>query len=199
MHRAAVPPQRRANGTHARAPRALLLPELFARAGHQLLVLGGVRAGALCGAVVLHRFPQQVLVDRAEDFVGQFEGANLGPAQIMNVDALPYSFRYAAAGSRPATAFYAFFAARLAAFNGSTVRRAANPRRSLRRLLRLGDNHVSAVRARHRAFHHQQVLVLVHAQHTQVADRDPLHAHVSGHAHALEHARRETPTSRSSR
>src|SRR5690349_6515653 len=86
MHRAPMPPQRRADGADASAARALLLPQLLARAGDQLLVLGGVSAGAVGGAVVLHRFPQQVFIDRAEDLIGQVKRADLLPAQIMNVD-----------------------------------------------------------------------------------------------------------------
>ena len=71
-------PQWRTNGADTGAPRALLLPQLLARAGNQLLVLGGVRARALRGAVVLHRLPQQVFVHRAENFVGQVERPDLG-------------------------------------------------------------------------------------------------------------------------
>ena len=95
MHRAAMPPQWRTDGSHAGAPRTLLLPQFLARAGDQLLVLGGVRAGTLRGAVMLHRFPQQVFVDRAENLFGEIERADLLPAQIMNIDSchmsLPYS------------------------------------------------------------------------------------------------------------
>ena len=47
---------------------------------------GFVRTGALPGAVMLHRFPEQILVDRAENFVGQVERPNLLAAQIVNID-----------------------------------------------------------------------------------------------------------------
>ncbi len=84
-----MPPQRRADGADARASGALLLPQLLARAAHQLAVLGGVRSGALSGAVVLHRFPEQVLVDRAEYFLGQLEGADFLAAQIYYINRSP--------------------------------------------------------------------------------------------------------------
>src|SRR5581483_10403875 len=77
MHRAAMPPQRRADGADARTSRTLLPPQLLAGAAHQLFVLGGMRAGALPGAVMFHRLPQQVLVDRAEHFLGELEGTHL--------------------------------------------------------------------------------------------------------------------------
>src|SRR5207248_6864006 len=77
VYRSAVPPQRRANRPNASAAGALLLPQLLARAGDQLAVLGRVRAGALRCAVVLYRLPQQVFVYRAKDFIGQLQLANL--------------------------------------------------------------------------------------------------------------------------
>src|SRR5271169_1262003 len=59
------------------------------------------------------------------------------------------------------------------------------------RLLGLANHNVAVFRPRHRAFHYQQVLVLVNAQHPQVAGGDAVDAHVSRHAHAFEHAGRE--------
>ena len=97
MHRAAMPPQRRTDGADAGASRALLLPQLLAGARDQLLVLGGVSAGALRGAVMLHRFPQQVFVDRAENFIGEIKRADLLSAQIMNIDSCHMSVPYALA------------------------------------------------------------------------------------------------------
>src|SRR5277367_6708507 len=79
-------PQRRTDRANAGASGTFLLPQLFARTGDQLLVLGGVSAGALRGAVVFHRFPQQVFVDRAENFIGEIKRPDLLPAQIMNID-----------------------------------------------------------------------------------------------------------------
>src|ERR1700722_2129611 len=86
MHRAAMPPQRRADRADTGAAGALLLPKLFSGAGDQFLVLGGVRAGTLRGPVMLHRFPQQVFVDRAKYFIGEVERPDLVPAQIVNID-----------------------------------------------------------------------------------------------------------------
>src|SRR4029079_3038215 len=52
----------------------------------------------------------------------------------------------------------------------------------------LPDDHVPAVAAGHRSLDDQDVLVAVHPHHGQVLLRDPVRAHVSGGAHALEHA-----------
>ena len=38
--------------------------------------------GALPSAVMFYRFPEQVFVDRAENFIGQVEGAYLFATQI---------------------------------------------------------------------------------------------------------------------
>jgi hypothetical protein len=35
-----------------------------------------MRSGALPGAVMLYRLPEQIFVDRAKNFVGQLERAN---------------------------------------------------------------------------------------------------------------------------
>src|SRR5207244_12642557 len=119
LHTAAMSPQRLANGSHTGVTGTLLLPELLSRAREQLLIFCGVSAGTLGSAIVRDRFPEQVLVDRAEDLVGEFEDPYLGSAQIVNVDVCHNVL------------FYAFLAARLAASNGSTVAAPANPRRSL--------------------------------------------------------------------
>jgi hypothetical protein len=63
-----------------------LPPQLLARSGNQLLVLGGMRAGAERSAVMLDRFPEQVFVDRAKNFVGEIERAYLAAGQIVNVN-----------------------------------------------------------------------------------------------------------------
>src|ERR1700723_2665772 len=60
-----------------------------------------------------------------------------------------------------------------------------------RRLLRLADNQVPALRPRHAAFHHQKILFLVDTQHAQITLRYPRVAHMSRHAHSFEHARRK--------
>src|SRR4051812_18825796 len=79
---AAVSPQRRANRADTSPPGAFLLPQLLACARNQLLVLGGMSARALRGAIMRHRLPQQIFINRAEDLVGQLKGANLFPQQI---------------------------------------------------------------------------------------------------------------------
>src|ERR1700719_965786 len=87
MHRTAVPPQGRTNRTHASPSCALLFPQFLAGSGDQFFVLGGVSSGPMGSAIMFHRLPQQVLVHRAEDLVSQFEAADLGSAQIVNVNA----------------------------------------------------------------------------------------------------------------
>jgi len=81
-----MPPKRRTNGADARAARALLFPELLAGAAHQLLVLGGMSTGPLPCAVMLHRFPEQVLVHRTEYLIGQFERTYLFAAEIYYIN-----------------------------------------------------------------------------------------------------------------
>src|SRR5271157_644193 len=140
MHRRAVPPQGRTDRADAGAAGALLLPQLLAGTGNLPARLGGMRPGALPGAVMLHRFPEQVFIDRAKDFVSEIERPDLLTAQIVNINRC-HSFSLlvwsghscplllAGKSARP-TRTYAFFAALFAAFNGSTVAAPANPRRS---------------------------------------------------------------------
>jgi hypothetical protein len=85
------------------------------------------------GAVMFHRFPEQVFVDRAENFVGEIQCPDLLAAQIVYVDSCHMLFvSWVLANKRDSArrTAYAFFAARFAAFNGSTVAEPANPRRS---------------------------------------------------------------------
>src|SRR5579863_4521654 len=128
MHRRAVPPQWRPNRSNTRAAGPLLLPQLLAGAGNFPARLGLVRSGALPGAVVLHRFPEQVFVDRAEDLIGEIECPYLLAAQIVNINRCHIFSRYSVQGTSVLN--YAFFAALFAAFKGSTVAAPANPRRS---------------------------------------------------------------------
>src|ERR1700756_4615045 len=58
-------------------------------------------------------------------------------------------------------------------------------------LLRFHDHDVTTIRTGNAAFHHQQVVVLIDAQHAQIANRHALIAKVARHAHAFEHARRK--------
>src|SRR5205823_6371061 len=90
VDRATVSPKWRADAAHAGAARALLLPKFLACAADQLLVLGGVRAGATGGAVVLHRLPQQGLVHLTEDFFGEFERAYLLAVQVDYINVIVF-------------------------------------------------------------------------------------------------------------
>src|SRR3977135_4547486 len=85
MHRATVAPQRRTNRADTRPSRALLLPQLPARTGNPPAVLGRMRARTRGGAIVRDRLPEQVFVDRAENFLGQFHRPSLGSAQLVNI------------------------------------------------------------------------------------------------------------------
>src|SRR6266852_2778446 len=83
VHRASMPPQRRADRADARASRALLLPELAARAAHFALFLGLGGASPQAVEIPPRSFMQQVLVDfGAEDRVCQFYLADLLAIQI---------------------------------------------------------------------------------------------------------------------
>jgi hypothetical protein len=100
-----------------------------------------VSTGALPSAVVFHRFPEQVLVDRAEHLVGQLEGAYLFAIQIHYINRCHEFFRYVGANRSSRNSgteqtakrgYLLFFATwRFDAFNGSTVPAPLNPRRSL--------------------------------------------------------------------
>src|SRR5205807_8959577 len=108
-----------------------------ARPRNQLAVLGRVCAGTLRSPVMLNRFPEQVFVDRAENFIGQIELAHFLAAQTVNIYGCHVLCPCGAAAlarvfpsHQLPSANYPFLAARFAAFNGSTVAAPANPRRS---------------------------------------------------------------------
>jgi len=84
MDRAAVTPQRRTHRADTSSAGSLLLPELLARAGHQLAILGGVGALTHSGAIVLNRFPQESFVHfgGGKYFIRQLDRADLLPVQI---------------------------------------------------------------------------------------------------------------------
>src|SRR6266851_3055389 len=83
----AMTPERRPDRAHARAARALLLPELAARAAHFALVLGLVRAATQPAQVPSRSFVQQVLVDLgAENRVRQLHLTDFLAIQIDYVD-----------------------------------------------------------------------------------------------------------------
>src|SRR5438034_1092761 len=56
----------------------------------------------LCIPILLHCFPEQILVHRAKDFVGQFERPNFCSAQIVNIYSCHMLLMQARA-SRPST------------------------------------------------------------------------------------------------
>src|SRR2546428_8662729 len=90
MDRAAVAPERRADRAHTRAARALLLPELAARAADFALVLGLVGTAAQPAQVPPRSFMQQVLIDlRAKDRVRQLHLTDFLAIQIDYVDDRP--------------------------------------------------------------------------------------------------------------
>src|SRR6266436_6914933 len=97
-----------------------------------------MRARTRGGAIVRDRLPEQVFVDRAENFIGQFHRPGLGSAQIVNINSCHILSRVARVARAPSPAAfdlafdldfalalpnptYPFFEALLAAFNGSTV------------------------------------------------------------------------------
>src|SRR6266849_4199484 len=87
MDRAAMTPERRPDRAHTRAARALLLPELAARAAHFALVLGLVRTSAQPAQVPPRSFVQQVLVDlRAKNRVRQLHLTDFLAIQVHYVD-----------------------------------------------------------------------------------------------------------------
>src|SRR5882672_2684012 len=53
------------------------------------------------------------------------------------------------------------------------------------------DHDITILRAGYRAFHQQQIVVVVDAADLQVAHRDLVNAHVAGHAHSRKYTRRE--------
>src|SRR5258708_35872758 len=95
-----------------------------------------MRARTRGGAIVRNGLPEQVLVDGSENLIGQFHRPGLGSVQIVNIYSCHILFRVertllSAAFDPDLPDFsYPFFAARFAAFNGSTVAEPANPRRS---------------------------------------------------------------------
>ena len=91
LHRSAMTPQWRADRSNAGPAGTLLLPKLFAGTGNAPTVLRRMRASPLPGAVVPHRFPQQVFVHRAENFIGKIHGADLGAAQIVDINGCHFS------------------------------------------------------------------------------------------------------------
>src|SRR5882762_6273421 len=87
VNRAAMAPERRPDRADARAPCALLLPELAARAADFALFLDLVRAPAKSAQVPPRSLVQQVLVDlRAKDRVRQLHLTDFLAIQVNYVD-----------------------------------------------------------------------------------------------------------------
>src|SRR6266481_2989563 len=111
MNRAAMTPKRRANRAYARAPRALLLPELAACAADFALFLDLVRAPAQSAQVPPRSFMQQVLIDlRAKDRVRQLHLTNLLAIQI---DYVHYRHNLFSFSVQDLLTYFAFLALRM--------------------------------------------------------------------------------------
>src|SRR4029077_1955608 len=153
--RAAVPPQRRTDGADAGASCPLLFPQFLAGARDQLLVLGSVSAGTLRGAVVPHRLPQQVLVDRAEHLIGEVKRPDLLPAQTINIDSCHMSsvnLGWPTSTSQRPTPVLSFLRRSLGCLQRIHRGRTAKSATLSGRLLGLGNHQVPTVRSGHAAF-----------------------------------------------
>src|SRR5581483_3970755 len=190
VHRVAMPPQWGPDRSDTGAACALLLPQLLARAGNFPAALGFVRAGALPGAVVFHRFPEQVFVDRAEDLVGQIEGSDLFTAQIVYINRCHICLMWRGCLAR-APNFLCLLRCSLCRLQRIDRSRTRESTTLSWRLLRLRDHDVTALRSRHAAFDDQQVFVFIDPEHPQIPSRYLLVAHVSRHPHAFKNAGRK--------
>ena len=93
VHRAAVPPQRRPDRTNTRPSRALSASTASCpnrKPASGLLVACVPRV--LPGAVMLHRFPEQVFVHRAENLIGEVEASRPCRRSNCEYQSLPYAF-----------------------------------------------------------------------------------------------------------
>src|SRR5229473_1988931 len=164
VDRAAMAPEGRADRTDTRAARALLLPELAARAAHFALVLGLVRAAAQSAQVPPRSFVQQVLVDlRAKNRVRQLHLTDFLAIQIDYVDDRHNLFSFSV----------------------------QNLLTDLLRLAYLANENVRSARSRHRSPHQQQVFVGVHLHYLQILRRYPRVAHVTRKMLVLPDTRRK--------
>jgi hypothetical protein len=86
MHGSAMTPQRRADGAHARAARALLLPQFLSRARHFMPRFRRGRSRPPRSGMVTHRFIYKRFVHfGAEHRIGELNRAHHGAIQIHNV------------------------------------------------------------------------------------------------------------------
>src|SRR6266404_5217456 len=167
VNRAAMTPKRRANRAYARAPRALLLPELAACAADFALFLDLVRTPAQSAQVPSRSFMQQVLVDlRAKDRVRQLHLPDFLAIQVDYVDD------------------------RHNLFSLFTLSE-AKCRSVLLRFPGFADKNVRSARPRHRSPHQQQIFVGIHFHYFQILGRNLDVAHVPRKVLVFPHARRE--------
>src|SRR6267143_3237175 len=111
VDRAAMTPEWRPDRADARASRALLLPELAARAAHFALFLDLVRAPAQSPQIPPRGFVQQVLIHlRAKDRVRQFDLADFLATQIDYIDD---RHELCSFSIQNVTAYFAFLALRM--------------------------------------------------------------------------------------
>src|SRR6267143_1662994 len=111
VNRAAMTPERRPDRADARAPCALLLPELAARAADFAFFLDLVRAPAQPPQIPPRSFVQQVLIHlRAKDRVRQLDLADLLATQI---DYINDRHELCSFSIQNVTAYFAFLALRM--------------------------------------------------------------------------------------
>src|SRR6266850_349872 len=111
VDRAAMTPERRTDRADARAPRALLLPELAARAAYFALFLDLVRAPAQSTQIPPRSFVQQVLIHLcAKDCVRQIDLADFLATQIDYVHDRHNLFSFSI---QNVLTYFAFFALRM--------------------------------------------------------------------------------------
>src|SRR5712671_1532381 len=79
-------PERRPDRSDTRPPGAFLFPKLLARSRHLPASFGSMRSRTPGGGVVLDRFPKKVLVDGAENFLGEIHRPDLRPAQVVDIN-----------------------------------------------------------------------------------------------------------------
>src|SRR6185312_10167738 len=86
MRGAAVPPQRTADGTHARPAGALLLPQFLARSGHFMPGLGLGGSAPHARQMMPYGFIQQRFVDRRREYhIRQVHGADFFVTEIDDI------------------------------------------------------------------------------------------------------------------
>src|SRR6266849_8971453 len=169
MDRSAMAPERRTDRAHTRAARALLLPELAARAADFALVLGLVRAAAQPAQMPPRGFVQQVLIDlRAKDRVRQFHLPDFLAIQVHYVDDRHnlFSFSLETRSGRTGTPLLLRFSC-------------------------FADKNVRSAWPRHRSPHQQQVFVGVPLHYFQILRCHPHISHVSRKVLVLPNTRRK--------